>query len=392
MSKKFLIGQLACYGDCLYATTIPKQIKHDYPESHVTWAIATKYKSILELNPYVDSIWEIEIKDGDYYGKGWKQFEDAAISRKSKGEFDEIIFSQIYPLNWIKYYKTIRNTILSSYKKPINEIVTPVLRLSETEVKNVKSFAERNNLEKFKDIILFECNPGSSQSKLNLELAIEISKKIVEFNNEVCFILTSQKTIELRNPQIIDASELTFRENAELTKYCTLLIGCSSGITWLSTSDWAKKLPMLQLLDSESFFFAGVHFDFEINKLDNSKIIEIIEFDFNKIFRCINSILSEDFSEVKKKYHQDYRPNNDNLNRFSEDLVNRDYSLLKILGYAYNYIGYNNKHGNKIKVNNKNYFKGLFKTYLIKNFPVFSYKTPLNIVRKYILRKMHKWL
>ena len=57
MSKKFLIGQLACYGDCLFATTIAKQIRHDYPDSHITWAVSSKYRSIVEHNPDIDKIW-----------------------------------------------------------------------------------------------------------------------------------------------------------------------------------------------------------------------------------------------------------------------------------------------------------------------------------------------
>jgi hypothetical protein len=389
MSRKFLIGQLACFGDCLYATTIAKQIKFDYPESHVTWAIATKYKSILELNPYIDSIWEIEITDGDYYGKGWKKFENAAISRKKKGDFDEIIFSQIYPLNWINYYKTIRNTILSAYKKPIKVPVTPVLRLSTKEVENVKSFAEKNSIQQFKNIVLFECNAGSGQSTINTEHAIEISKKIIEYNDEVCFILTTHKKINVNTTQIIDASELTFRENAELTKYCTLLIGCSSGITWLSTSDWARKLPMLQLLDSKSFFFAGVHFDFEVNKLDNSNVIELIEFDFNKICECVLSLLTEDFSKIKKLFHQNYKPSSDYLYRFSEDLINKKYNILNVIRFACCFIGYNSKHKNKIKINYIDYFNFLFKTYKTKNYPIINLKNTLKRSLKFILKKIH---
>jgi hypothetical protein len=373
MPKKFLIGQLACYGDCLYATTIAKQIKFDYPNSHVTWAIASKYKSILELNPHIDSIWELNLVDGDYYEKGWQSFEKEARIRKKNGDFDEIIFSQIYPLNWIDFYKTIRGTILSTYKRGIKETVTPVLRLSAAEIENVKLFAAKNYLHQYKSIILFECNPGSGQSKITTEFAIGIAKNIVECNNEVCFILTTPNKINLNHAQIIDASELTYRENAELTKYCSLLIGCSSGITWLSTSDWARRIPMLQLLDSKSLIFSGVHFDFEVNGLDNSMIIEMTEYNSNTLCKCIKALITEDFLAVKNIYHQSYKPNSEHLYMLTKDLIHRKYRIPSIIRFANRFIEYNSAHNNKLKINYFDYFSIVLKTYTeIRLYKIYS--------------------
>ena len=183
MSRKFLIGQLGCFGDCLFATPLAKQIKNDYPDSHVTWAVAGKYKSILALNPYVDSIWEISVSDNNYSGESWTKFETEALQRKSDGEFDEIIFSQIPPLNWIKYTGTIRNTILSSYGKPITVPIEPTIKLSENEIENVKLFSEKYKLGDFKNVILFECAPGSGQSTVNTEFAIKVANEILKKRN-----------------------------------------------------------------------------------------------------------------------------------------------------------------------------------------------------------------
>ncbi|CAF4608564.1 unnamed protein product, partial [Rotaria sp. Silwood2] len=133
MSKRFLIGQLARFGDCLYATTLAKQIKYDYPDSHITWAIAENYKSILDLNPHIDRVWEIPPAD-DYTKAVWDKFENEALERQANGEFDEIIFSQIPPRNWIRFDGTVRRAILNSYEKPITVSVDPVVRLSEDEV------------------------------------------------------------------------------------------------------------------------------------------------------------------------------------------------------------------------------------------------------------------
>jgi len=398
LKKRFLIGQLARFGDCLFATTIARQIKHDYPGSHITWAVADTYKSILELNPYVDSIWVIPVSEGDYYDLNWKNFEKEALQRKQKGEFDEVIFSQILPLNCIRFNGTIRGTILSSYKRPITVPVAPVVRLSATEIENVKLFAARNNLQQYKHVVLFECNPGSNQSKITPELAVQISEKITQNNIDVCFILTSPFKINSGNARIIDACELTFRENAELTKYCSLLIGCSSGITWISTSDCAKRLPMLQLLNHNPVSFAGIHFDFEINGLDNSTVIEMINYDPDIVCNCVQSLLTEDFSKVKKRYHQDYKPGKEHLYAHVKLLLNMNYSLFKILRFVSAYKKYNSRHNNhNIEVNligNKelfkiysNYYKELPRKYIKKNHPEISIHNPLWNSFKYILKK-----
>ncbi len=391
MNKKFLIGQLACYGDCLYATTIAKQIKHDYPNSHITWAIASKYKSILFLNPFVDDVWEIELVNGDYYDKGWSKFEEEALRKKENGEFDELIFSQIPPLNWINYDGTIRGTILKAYKKPITQSVSPVLKLSIDEIENVKTFAHNNKLSRFKNVILFECSPGSNQSKVTPEFAIQISEKISTINSDTCFILSSPNKINNSNPQIIDASELTFRENAELTKYCSLLIGCSSGITWLSMSDWAKKLPMVQLLDDKLPYFSGIHYDLEINKLDNSKVIEITDFEFEKIYSCIQLLLINEFKEVKKEFHQNYKPRLSHLYTVTNNLVSNKYSLLRIFKFAVEFKKTNTNRNNKIDLNFCKYTSIVYDHYLEKNYPEIdnfdSIWKPLKIIFR---KKQHR--
>ena len=128
-------------------------------------------------------------------------------------------------------------------------------------------------------------SPGSGQSKINNNFAIIISKRIIKrFENSVILLSSNQK-IHTGNERIIDASELTFRENAELSKYCNLLIGCSSGITWLLTSTWAKKIPTIQILKKRAllFEFASVSYDLNYWGLSTDHIIEITKFDDNYI-------------------------------------------------------------------------------------------------------------
>ncbi len=306
--KRFLIGQLASFGDCVYATTVAKQIKNDYPGCHITWAVASKYKSILELNPHIDEVWEIPLVNNDYYNVGWTNFEQEAEKRKREGVYDELIFTQLAKQHWQRYDGTIRSSTLSGYKKPITVPVDPVIRLSEKEIANVAGFANSNNLKSFREVILFEYSPGSGQSFVTEDIALQIVSNIVSLHKDVCFVMSGPKKWSNTDLQIIDASELTFRENAELTKYCSLLVGCSSGITWLSTSDWAKKLKTVQLLNKEYQFFAGVKYDLEYWKISTKGVIEITLNDVNHITKCLNGILDNDFKATKEVFDELYRP------------------------------------------------------------------------------------
>lgn len=321
MSKRFLIGQLACFGDCLYVTALAKQIKHDYPDSHLTWAVASKYKSILELNPDVDEIWEIPVPDGDYYGASWHEFVQEAQQRQTRGEFDEIILSQLLPHNLLNYRGTLRQSVLSAYGRPITVSVAPVLRLSDAEVQKVKLFAAQHQLADFREVILFECAPASGQSQMTVDMALAIAQTIAATRSDICFILSTPDKLPVSHPQIIDASALSFRENAELTHYCTLLVGCSSGLTWLATSDWAKPLPMLQLLNKDYSFFAGVHYDLGLNGLDNQHIIEMTDFDLARVIACLESLFELGPAQTAADFHQIYAPSYVNLRQVLEAVL-----------------------------------------------------------------------
>lgn len=305
--KKYLIGHLARFGDCLYATAIAKQIKYDYPASHITWAVASAFKSILENNPYIDDIWEVKITDGDYYGKNWMQLEHEANQMKKMGIFDEVIFSQIAPNNCHNFTGTIRHSTLQNFNKKISVSVEPVVSLTIKEVLEVRNFIESKSIHKYEHIVLFECAPNSKQSKLEINIALSIANEIIKNRNDVAIIISSSISFQSNSSQIIDGSELPFKHNAELTKYCKLFVGCSSGLTWLATSDWAKKLPMIQILDRESLFFAGVAYDFQLNNFDDKHIIEIVTFSEKRVIECIILALDGDFSKAREKFHEEYK-------------------------------------------------------------------------------------
>jgi hypothetical protein len=182
----------------------------------------------------------------------------------------------------------------------------PIINLSLDEVKKVKDFADLHKLDRFKKIILMECGPESFKSALNPISAKEIADKLTKEDSELAIILSSSKKIDNINPQIIDASILDFRSNAELTKYCTLFVGCSSGISWLTTTNWAKPLPKVIVINPHNHYYNSMIYDHLYAKLPIDNIIELKE---NKntaveLTECISVILYDSFEKGKKQFHK----------------------------------------------------------------------------------------
>jgi len=305
---KILLAHLVSNGDLLYTTTIARQIKKDYPNCHLTWAVASTHSSVLNNNPYIDTLWKVEVVNNEYFTTGWDAFEKEAEKRRKEGEFDKVFYTQTFPKNINKLDGSIRSTIFNSYPNKITVPITPVLCLSENEIENVRKFINEHNING-KQIILFECAPKSNQSFINPDFALICAKEIVNKFPNVVIILSSNVPIESGDSRIIDGSRISIRENAELTKYCALLIGCSSGITWISTSDWAKPLPMIQLISGKAFWFASVIYDLSYWGCDTSQIIEMTECTPAHVVECTESLLSKGVTVAKQKYSEKIRPN-----------------------------------------------------------------------------------
>jgi hypothetical protein len=302
---KILLGHLGRRGDCLYATTIARQIKQDFPDSHLTWAISSMCRSVIEGNPYVDEIWELPLNSNEEIVSAWKQFEIDVRNKKNHEEYDEVYLTQVHPGNFQNYDGTSRSSIFRSYPRPITVSVQPVVRLSDKEIENVRKFAHLHQLPMKKNVILFECASTSGQSFVTPDFAFKVAKKVLKNNPDVYFILSSNLPIHVTERHIIDGSALSFKENAELTKYCSLLVGCSSGISWLATSDWAKPLPKIQLLKADTVMYASMIYDAMYFGLPTEQILEMQDCKPEHVASCIQVIFDSGFTSAKQKYHQD---------------------------------------------------------------------------------------
>ena len=275
--QRVLLVHLTSNGDCLMATTVARQIKNDYPGCHLTWAISLQCKQVIENNPFVDEIWSVEYAPYDHpHDDVWRRTKAEALRRQKSGQFDLVLFTQIFPENFNNFDGTTRSSIFRSYPGKITVPVDPVLHLLPSEVERVAKFASDHALGNYKNVILFECSPASHQSPMTQEKALRISAQIAEKRHDTAIIISSHKSFQSPTPAVMDASALSFRENAELSKYCTLLLGCSSGITWLLTSNWANKLPTIQFLGRDPCWhsFASVKYDHRFWGLATDHILE----------------------------------------------------------------------------------------------------------------------
>ena len=302
--KRILLGHLGSNGDCLYATAVARQIKHDYPACHLTWAVGSLYRQAVENNPYVDEIWEVPVANRNEVEIVWKRFVQEAKHRKKSGEFDKIFFTQINPDNYRHFDGTVRSSTFRGYPRPITVPITPTIRLREEEIAWVHRFAELHGLAGRKLVVLFECAAASSQSFVTPEFAMETARLVRNTLKDCAFILSSNVKITSSDELIIDGSVVPLRGNAELTKYCTLLVGCSSGVSWLATTDWAKPLPKIQLLSKQTSVYASMCHDAEYFGLPTDSIIEMTDCSTRHLADCIAAALIGSFADVRQRFHE----------------------------------------------------------------------------------------
>ena len=158
---------------------------------------------------------------------------------------------------------------------------------------------------------MFAFSAESDQSFLNARIAGDIARGILAQLPEGRIVMTSHRAVVSADARIVSGHELSFRENAELTRYCTLLIGCSSGITWLATSEWARRLPTIQLLTRGKGVFASVAHDHEHFGLPVDHIIEMTDCPLEDVVDCVVVARRESFAEAKTRYHVRLQPDFD---------------------------------------------------------------------------------
>lgn len=302
MAQSILMVQLYSNGDCLYATAIARQIKIDFPGAKLTWAIASFCTSIIDNNPFVDEIIEVQdVRKDDVLA--YRKLKNRFLQDQEKGDYDTVFFTTPIDANIALYDGSIRSCIFNAYPGKITVPVQPVLRLYPGEITKVKDFAERHQLNAFKHVVLFEFAPQSGQSILTRSQAISIAEQIVQ-GGEHAVILSSAHKISSSIHGVIDGSELSIRETAALTHFCTFLLGTSSGITWASTSDAGNILPMVQLVRPNGYWSNHISTDFKRFSIPHKGVIEISDQQLHAVSDCVLLALV-DFQAAKLRYAEE---------------------------------------------------------------------------------------
>jgi len=303
---KIALVQLCSFGDCLYATLVARQIKRDYPGSHLTWVIGDKYASILDGNPSIDAVHTIVIDSvSEALSTGWERACSWVNDGLKSGTLDKAFYTQIIPDNISLYDGLIRSTTYRGYGRPVHGPHRPEVYLSTEELNRIANFVRRQQIKHFRHVFLFECGPQSGQSGMNVVRAEWIAHKLAASHDDAAFILSSGIPLTKPTRQVIDASSLTYRDNAALSHYCTGLVGCSSGITWLTTSTAGQLLPMLQILTGECE--ASVRRDFKRFDFDTSSVIEMADPEDSRITNCIDVWIMQSHNDAFRQFNESLR-------------------------------------------------------------------------------------
>ncbi len=250
---------------------------------------------------------EIPIQSAEDVIKHRKLIPYHVAEAQGSGKFNQIFITDYTERNYKNWFGTTRASLFRNYPYPLKVDPKPLLFLDEQEVGRVKQFCFKNNLTADSYNIIFECSPQSGQSLMNPEKAKFIAEQVTAINPNVKFILSSNIPVKSENPNILCGSSLSWRENAELSKYCDLLLGCSSGISWLCTSNWARKLPTIQVINPSYMggrISASMKADYLYYGLNTDHIIELYNPSDDVLKRCILMVCSGDFKRYKNRYDE----------------------------------------------------------------------------------------
>jgi len=302
--RRVLLGQLGAAGDCVYATTVARQIKADDPDCHLVWAIGSMFRHVIAHDPHVDEVWEVPLASRAEMAATWAAFAREAYARKARGELDDVFLTQIDPGNYQNFDGTVRASIFRGFPRPITVPVTPVIRLDDDEIARVRDFARTHRLQEGGPAVIFECAHGSGQSFVTPEWALGVARAVVRQMPTAKIVLSSRAGQSPEETAIIDGSGLKFREYAALTHHASMLVGCSSGLTWVCTSDAARTLPTLQVLTRRVGMCGAVVHDLEHWGLPSDHVIEMRDKPAEQVAACVVDMLSNGVAHARAAHHE----------------------------------------------------------------------------------------
>lgn len=306
--KRVLLGQMNANGDCLYATILARQIKHDDPGCHLTWAVSRRCADVLANNPDIDAvwIWDAPIGLGPVPDeRAWGAFETAVLRRQQGPDaFDRVCLSQIWPRNFQHFDGTVRPSILRAWDAPITVPIDSTIRLAPAEEERVAAFVRNHGLDGSRRRILFECAANSGQSFVTPDFALEVAGLVEQSLPGCQFILSTHARRPTTLPNVIWADDLGIRENLALTWHADLFIGCGSGLTVVSTADAAAPLPNIQVLTAATSVYASFHHDFLHFGKPADRFVEMGDPDAAAVAAAAIACLTDGVAMARERWHR----------------------------------------------------------------------------------------
>lgn len=299
--EKIVLALLGAKGDCVYGTTLAHQIRRDYPNCHLVWAISSACRDVVRNNPHINEVWEIKADAHVGTANNWGKLAEELKNLTARGHIHKAILAQIFPDNFQNYDGTIRPSIFRAYNRPITVPIQGVVILDEEEKEAVRSFVTQHGLDTYPHRILFECTGKSMQSTMTVEQAVLVAESVSNERDDCCFIISTDAEVASSRSNIVSARSVTYRENLELIRYCNLFVGCGSGITALvSTCVKDFSTPCIQSLAMGTSVYASFAHDFAYWNLDASPFFEMRDPNVNELATAILAFLDGNRAEAER--------------------------------------------------------------------------------------------
>jgi hypothetical protein len=324
---KAALVQLDANGDCLYVTTIARQIKQDYPGCHLTWWISSRCSHLLKENPYVDEVVSVDLSDWTNTSRDiiWT-LTTRELGRRQTGPdpYDRVWTPQVYPDNFRRFDGTVRPSMFRGYDRPITVPIDPIIALTPEEESRAAEYAVQHSLSTKGRVVLFECSSNSMQSHVTPDFAKEVARLSAAAKEDIFFLLSTMQPLGDDLPaNAVSAASLTMRENLALLDHCTDFIGCGSGLTVVATCDRAKRVPNLQILDSSRSVLGSFHHDFSYWGKPTDMLIELCDATTVEVFDCLRRCNGSGLKAAIADFHRPVPVTFDFLYSISEYLIVR---------------------------------------------------------------------
>lgn len=246
-NDEVVIVNFGAFGDIINSTPIAKH--YSLEGYKVYFVTRKKYSDVLKNNRFIDKIYCFEEKINT---------NNVSMTFSSKNKIQQIFKGKkiIYSAPYMspKYDGSTRSNLLSIIKEETSSIqkwlcdFMPIIELTEEQKAEAISFFSCLPSRK---TILVEYEYYSSQSYFNLDM---LSKALEEIQEDLNLIFTGKKypheitemQIKFNNHNFYHYTG-SFMSNAEIYNLCDVFIGCSSGITCLTSSDYCMSAKAIRI-------------------------------------------------------------------------------------------------------------------------------------------------